>query len=356
MARRAAAFVLIVLFGALLITPVAQAGERVIIKKDALEKEKAAWLGVTIQDLDESVRDAMGVGKDVTGVLVSDVFEESPAEEAGIKEGDIVVSIGGDRTEDIAELVDAVSSRKPETPVTIELIRGGRKKTVEATLGTRPAKEAYGLQGLYGLKALQGLKGLEALGEIDWDEIAFDDAILPYTMALGVSGWGGKGRLGVYIDDLTEGLAEYFKVPDGKGVLVEDIVDDSPAQKAGIKAGDVLIEIDGHRIGNSEELVERIAKMKADTPTPVAVWRDRKKVTLDATVGEANHHKKIRIVADRLGEAAEKARTKAILLDEYEQEGMEEEIAEIKKELEGIRKELLEMQHELQEELEKLRE
>ena len=356
MARRTAALVLVVLLGSLLPTSVAQAEERVVVKTEIETDKEGAWLGVTIQDLDESVRDAMDVGKDVSGVLVSDVFDESPAEAAGIEEGDIIVSVGGDSTEDISELVEAVKSRKPKTTVEVKVVRDGEKKTLEATLGARPAKELYGLEALYGLKALEGLKGLEVLGEIDWDEIVLDDAVIPYTMALGISGWGGKGRLGVYIDDLTEGLAGYFKVPDGKGVLVEDIVEDSPAQKAGIKAGDVLIEIDGNRIGDSEELVEQIAKMKADTPTPVAVWRDGRKVTLEATVGEANHHKRIKIVADRLGEAAEKARTKAILLEDYKQEGMEEEIEEIKEELEEIRQELLEMQHELQEELEELRE
>jgi C-terminal processing protease CtpA/Prc len=164
---------------------------------------------------------------------------------------------------------------------------------------------------------------------------------------------GTRGRLGVYVDDLTAGLAEYFDVPQGKGVLVESVVEDSPAEKAGIKAGDIIFKIDGERIWDTEDLVRAIADMKTDKETPIVILRKGKEMTVEAVVTES--------AADRAMKDYEKALKiqigdgdEGIVIRGLDEQKMDEETrAELKKELEQLRKELDELKRELKEEFKK---
>jgi C-terminal processing protease CtpA/Prc len=299
-----------------------------------------AWLGVTIQDLDESLREAMDIDEDAEGVLVGDVVEDSPAEKAGIVKGDIILLVDDESIVDVSQLVDEIKSREPDTKAEITVLRDGKKKTLGAVLGSRPEK-LMTLGSLFDLEALKGLEHIE----------------IP-QINIGISGWGGRGRLGVYVDDLSEGLAEYFGVPDGKGVLVEDVVDDSPAEKAGIKAGDVILEIDGERIYDTEGLVEEIREMEADEETPIVVLRKGKKITLKATVSEPEYDESTKKF---IQEFQKKYKGKvgdyedAIILHKMGEADYEEEMDELEEELEELRQELKELRHELKEELQELK-
>jgi serine protease Do len=303
------------------------------------------WLGVSIAQV-EKTKDT---GEKIEGVLITDVYDDSPAEAAGLEDGDIIIEFEGKKTHDIDKLVQAVRDNEPGSKVKITVMRDGEKKTFTAELAERKEKKVTwnvgrgvyldSLEGLEGLKALavledlEGLEGLAALGA--WD--------------IGVSGWGGRGRLGVYVDDLSEGLAEYFNVPDGKGVLVEDVVEDSPAEAAGIKAGDVILKIGDERVSDTGELVEAIAEMEADVATPIIVLREGREHTLDATVGETSE--KIHVM--KLDDALHKYQ---IALDEFEagevgefygQKLSKDEMEDLKDELEDIREELKELRDEL---------
>ncbi len=303
------------------------------------------WLGVGIAQV-KKTGDQSG---EIEGVLITDVYDDSPADAAGLEDGDIIIEFAGKKTRDIDKLVQAVQDNEPGSEVKITVMRDGEKKTFTAELAERKEKKVTwsvgpdvylrGLEGLEGLKALavledlEGLEGLAALGA--WD--------------IGVSGWGGRGRLGVYVDDLSEGLAEYFDVPDGRGVLVEDVVEDSPAEAAGIKAGDVILRIGDERVGDTGELVEAIAEMEADVAIPVIVLREGREHTLDTTVGETSA--KIHVL--KLDDALHKYE---IALDEFEAGGAskfyghkltENEMEDLKDELEDIREELKELRDEL---------
>ncbi len=97
------------------------------------------------------------------------------------------------------------------------------------------------------------------------------------------------GYLGVQIQDLSKQLGDHFKVKDGKGVLVSEVVDDSPAKKAGLKAGDIVTKVNDKEIENAADLTNTIRSYDPNTKVAVTIIRDGKKKQLDATLGEADN-------------------------------------------------------------------
>ncbi len=95
------------------------------------------------------------------------------------------------------------------------------------------------------------------------------------------------GFLGVQIQDLSEQLSDHFKVKDGNGVLVSEVVKDSPAGKAGLKAGDIITKVDDEDIENAGDLTTTIRGYEPETKVTISVIRDGKKKKLKATLGEA---------------------------------------------------------------------
>ncbi len=88
------------------------------------------------------------------------------------------------------------------------------------------------------------------------------------------------------MDNLNEQLGEYFGVRDGEGVLVTEVLEDTPAEKAGLKAGDVIIEIDDDDIEETGDVVNAIGDKDPGDMVNIVVLRDRKTITFDFEVGE----------------------------------------------------------------------
>ncbi|TMQ69635.1 MAG: PDZ domain-containing protein [Candidatus Eisenbacteria bacterium] len=85
----------------------------------------------------------------------------------------------------------------------------------------------------------------------NWNGGDFD---LPNGRGMAILGNLGRGRLGVQIQDLNEGLGDALGVPDGKGVLVTDVVKDTPASRAGIRGGDVIVRVDDKTVEDTNDL------------------------------------------------------------------------------------------------------
>jgi serine protease Do len=95
-----------------------------------------------------------------------------------------------------------------------------------------------------------------------------------------------RGYLGVYLQPLDEELAKSFDLPEIKGAVVNQVIKDSPAEKAGIIEGDVIIEYDGSKVEDVKDLQMKVANTPVGKRVPVGIWRDKKKITLYVTVGE----------------------------------------------------------------------
>jgi C-terminal processing protease CtpA/Prc len=215
-------------------------------------------------------------------------------------------------------------------------------KTVKATLAER--ENTFVWNSLEGLEGLKGLKGLEALEGLEGLK-ALEHIIIP-EIDIGMSSWGSRGRLGVYIDDVSGDLAEYFEIPGGEGVLVEGVVEDSPAEAAGIKAGDIIYKIDGEALCCTEELVKAIAKMDTDKQTPIVLIRKGKEVTVQVVVSESEYDKAMKAYKVHIGDLGDKE----YFIQALESEDLsDEERAELKAELKELQKELEELRKELKE-------
>ena len=157
------------------------------------------------------------------------------------------------------------------------------------------------------------------------------------------------GFLGVQIQDLSEQLSEYFKVKDGNGVLVSEVVEDSPAKKAGLKAGDIITKVDDEDIENANDLTMTIRSYEPDSKVSVAIIRDGKKKKLDAILGEAekNYFPKF----SDLGKLDD--RHKMLLkmhpegLEDFEFHSFPFDKEEFQKQMDEMREELSEMKEEL---------
>ncbi len=109
----------------------------------------------------------------------------------------------------------------------------------------------------------------------------FADRVRP-TLALH---WGGA-YLGVELVNLNEPLRAHFGVPEGSGVLVSNVMDGSPAARAGIQVGDILTRFDGEDVASSRKLTTMVRKAEAGDPADIEIWRDGKVETVSTTLDE----------------------------------------------------------------------
>jgi len=102
-----------------------------------------------------------------------------------------------------------------------------------------------------------------------------------------------RGRIGVGIQDLNQGLAESFGLTSAKGALVTQVEPDSPGAKAGLKSGDVILALNGETVSDSGELPPRVAVMKPGTEATLKIWRDGKAKDVDVRIGEMQPNEKV---------------------------------------------------------------
>ncbi len=336
--RIAAAAVLVALVAACVVVPApALAGEKEIKVVIETNDDGGGWLGIGIQELDSKIRGKLDLDSDIEGILIIEIYDDSPAEEADLREHDVLVSINGKKGKDLSHFVKLLKSKDPGTEVELEIYRDGKMRTVEATLGERE-HDTFIWKGLEGLKGLEALESLEALK-------ALEHIVIP-EIDIGMSTWGRRGRLGVYIDDVSGDLAEYFEIPGGEGVLVEGIVEDSPAETAGIKAGDIIYKVDGKAVCCTEELVDAIAKMETDEETPIVLIRKGKEVTVEAVVAESKYDKAMQSYKIQVGDLGD---SDLFVRAFGSSELSEEELAELKADLAELQEDLKELRAELKE-------
>ncbi len=231
--------------------------------------EDHGWLGITMQDIDEDLAKALDLA-DGAGVLVSSVLDDSPAEEAGLEEGDVIVAFAGKTIEDTGDLAKAVRKTAPGDEVEMSILRDGQAKTLTVTVGKQEPQ----------VRILKG-KG-------DGDVFLYGvpgKGISPLILREFAS--GDRGYLGVKLQDLNEQLGEYFGVADGEGVLISEVIEDSPAAEAGLKAGDVVIKLDDKPIADTPEIYEFMAERKKGDEVTVTVLREKRERNVTVTVGEA---------------------------------------------------------------------
>lgn len=201
--------------------------------------ENKAFLGVTTEK------------EEGDGVKVTDVSDESAADKAGIKEGDIITKINDEKIDDPEDLSKTIGKFKPEEKITVTVLRDKKEQKLAATLGKR--KNNF----VFASPQFGQLKGME-----------------PFAQSYSFNCMNGRGRLGLKAQE-TE---------DGKGLKVLDVDDESPADKAGIKEGDIITEFDGAEVDNIDKLRELSKAALAKPSFKIKVNRDGKSQDIDVKI------------------------------------------------------------------------
>ena len=200
------------------------------------------------------------------GVKVEEIQPNGPAEKAGMKSGDIIVAFDGEKVRSGRQLVRLVQETPPGRTVTARVRRDGSEKDLQVT-----PDEGRGFRDLNG-----------RLGDLSDRLSNFNfERMRPFNFDFNLPDVMSGRRLGVSVEELTDQLAKYFGAPDG--VLVTAVTDGSAAAKAGLKAGDVITSIDGHRVTSREDLVRDLRDGTSDDVT-IGIVRDKKETTAKANV------------------------------------------------------------------------
>lgn len=219
--------------------------------------DRGAWLGVVTQSVDYDLAEAFDLEVKY-GVIVNELIEDSPAEEVGLKIDDIIVAIDSEEITDYDDLVDLLDEREVGDKVTISLIRDGEKLEVVVELAKRPR------------------------GRLIWDRGS------NYSFEFGNSSRSSHAYIGVHVTDLSSQLGEFFGVDKGRGALVREVEEDSPAEEAGLKAGDVIIAIDSDKMRDAGDVAEYIFDTEPGDKVSITVVRDKAEVTLEVEVDESH--------------------------------------------------------------------
>jgi S1-C subfamily serine protease len=246
-----------------------------------------SYLGVFLEEVSAERMKELNHSEE-RGAIVMKVVEGSPAEKAGMKENDVIVSFNGRRVDSVREFQRLLNETPSERNVSIEVIRGGGHQTLAATLSKRSNNFNMAMPEFHGSMLGQGeeaRKRAEELFRRDKDGVrAFPPDFGNFTFVTPGGSQTFRGtRLGITAEALTDQLAEYFGVKDGRGVLITEVTENSAAAKAGLKAGDVIIAINDEKINDVTGLVTAISN-KSEGPVRVKIMRNQSEQTVTVTL------------------------------------------------------------------------
>ncbi len=230
------------------------------------------WLGVSIEENEE--------GK--VGIIA--IEKESPAELAKLKEGDIVLKIEREEVASTKMLAKEIRKRKPGKTITLKIERNGKEIDVKVKLGEYSEKYVR----------------IEL--ESKFPRLFFapkppKPPVVPKLPKLPkppeppepkMFSWGLEHRkyIGIYLEEINRELSEYFGVKKGRGLLVAKITKDSPAEKAGLKVGDVIIKADGIRTERARDLTRVIQDKEKGERIKLELLRNKKVRSVEVEIEE----------------------------------------------------------------------
>lgn len=224
-----------------------------------------SFLGVGVAEVTSERARALNL-KEEYGVEVTRVDEDSPAEKAGLKAGDVVLEYNGQRVEGIEQFQRLVRETPAGRTVKLLVSRNGSTQTLAANLGMRKSKLYPG-----NVKELFGPDSLE------FPNVQIPDMPQVFTT------WRNS-TLGVEAEPLGSQLAAYFGVKEG--VLVRSVVKGSAAGKAGIKAGDVITKVDQTKVTSPAEVASAVRAARSKKSFPLELVRDRHEMSINVTIDE----------------------------------------------------------------------
>jgi serine protease Do len=237
----------------------------------------SSYLGVDTRDITPDRLGALKL-KEEQGVEVTMVDQDAPAGKAGLKEHDVILTVNGAAVESVEQLRRVIRETPPGRVVTLGLSRDGQAMTLKVQLAERKNSYAYGYS--YGPKgkdfhfempAIPPMPPMPDMGDID----------IPVSIVVVHS----SARSGLMVENLTPQLGDFFGTKNGQGVLVRSVEKGSRADKAGFRAGDVVVKINGEAIHDSSDFSHALRSRKDNTAN-IGVIRDKKELNITITLPE----------------------------------------------------------------------
>jgi len=182
------------------------------------------YIGIVPQEIDYDLRKSLDLDK-IAGVLVAKVEDDTPAKKAGLKRGDVIVKFGKNEIENVAKFRIAVANSQIGIKIPMEIIRSNKPKILQVKLVERPDTES----------------GVSSKPEVE-----------------------DKKMLGLRVAGLNSDFAESNKIEAEYGVVITDIESGSPAEKAGLSVGDVIMEVEDNQINNTKDFKQAIKDNSKD--------------------------------------------------------------------------------------------
>ena len=228
----------------------------------------SGWLGVETHEVTADKAKELKLAAE-RGVVLGKIVPDSPAAKAGLKENDVVTEINGQRVEGAAQFRRMIHEIPAGRSVQLTVWRDGSTQNVSATLGKSEERH-------HAMKMLAPTPGTFAFRMPEIPEIP------PMEWNGNMVFGGGPPRLGIDAEDVSGQLGAFFGAPDGEGILVRDVNSGSPAEKAGVKAGDVITSLNGERIRTVGELREKLSAKgeDKDRTAKLGVLRNKSQLTL----------------------------------------------------------------------------
>jgi serine protease Do len=190
------------------------------------------WLGIAIQDVTDELASSFGV-REREGVLVADVMKGGPAEAAGLRPGDVIVELNGTKIREVPDLQRRVAAVAPGQTVAVGVVREGKPQRLSVRIGEMPA----------------------------------EDPVTPASVDPEPEGFG------LQIEALAPDSAERLGVPFSHGLLVTDVASGGPADRAGLRRGDIILEVDRRTVHDAPSLQKALAAVPAGRS--VLIWVHR---------------------------------------------------------------------------------
>jgi len=234
------------------------------------EDSGSAYLGVDIADVTSERVSALKL-KEEKGVEVTMVDQDAPAGKAGIKEHDVILTMNGATVESAAQLRRMIHETPAGRVIALGLSRDGQPVTVKLQLADRQKEFSW-----------VGPKAKDFHVEIP--EIHVPPIDIPsFTMVIATS----SARSGLTVENITPQLGEFFGVKNGNGVLVRSVEKGSRAEKAGLRAGDVIVKVNDEPVHDTSDFTHAVRSRKGGSVS-VSVVRDKKEQNLQLALPERN--------------------------------------------------------------------
>ncbi len=238
---------------------------------------KSGWLGLEVQSVDEKLADAFDLEVDY-GVIINAVVDDSPADEADLEEGDLIVAIDNQKVLDLYDLTDYLEDSDFDDEVTLTIYREDDKfdVTVELDKSTRYYRGDDDNDSPFYFKAPKTPRAPKAINPIiNIPNFRFSTKNIRYR---------DHAFMGVHLSNLTKQLGEYFGVKKGRGALITEVVEDSPAQEAGIVAGDVIIRMDDEKVYDYNDVTDLLGDYEPGDKLTLTILRNKQEKQIALTL------------------------------------------------------------------------